>query len=268
MKNLENQTPTFESIWAKLQETSMLLTKSQADFKSKMKDLQYDIDCIRKDFDRLLKNLTEQIAKATKCNDDSAKVDVAYSNVLNIIENHSEIAFQNAWAKIQRELPVPEDISEAEAKHNRNINRMNKYRYYIDEDTGTLCFDGFYAEEYFLTAFKYGKKTFFGEKFEGIMNHFNTIGGYTYELIMFNDSAVAVIDFKNDDFETNIPKLLKKGADLRISFSDFQNHRLYFGMVAQTFDPKLEQECINNGIAIIKQIDGTVVINDAHLKVY
>jgi hypothetical protein len=35
-----------------------------------------------------------------------------------------------------------------------------------------------------------------------------------------------------------------------------------------SFYPDLEQECTNQGIAIIKQVGDTVVINDAHLKVF
>jgi hypothetical protein len=35
-----------------------------------------------------------------------------------------------------------------------------------------------------------------------------------------------------------------------------------------SFYPKLEQECENNGIAIIKQVGDNVIINDKHLKTY
>jgi hypothetical protein len=35
-----------------------------------------------------------------------------------------------------------------------------------------------------------------------------------------------------------------------------------------SFYPELEQECISEGIAVIKQIGDTVVINDEHLKIF
>jgi len=35
-----------------------------------------------------------------------------------------------------------------------------------------------------------------------------------------------------------------------------------------SFYPELEEECIEKGIAIIKQVGDTVVINDENLKVY
>jgi hypothetical protein len=34
------------------------------------------------------------------------------------------------------------------------------------------------------------------------------------------------------------------------------------------FYTELEEECINEGIAVIKQIGDSVVINDKHLKVF
>jgi hypothetical protein len=35
-----------------------------------------------------------------------------------------------------------------------------------------------------------------------------------------------------------------------------------------SFYPELEQKCINEGIAVIKQVGDTVVINDTNLKAY
>ena len=36
----------------------------------------------------------------------------------------------------------------------------------------------------------------------------------------------------------------------------------------QSFYPDVEKECVNQGIAIIKQVGDSVVINDEGLKVY
>jgi hypothetical protein len=35
-----------------------------------------------------------------------------------------------------------------------------------------------------------------------------------------------------------------------------------------SFYPELEQECIKEGIAVIKQVGDAIVINDKHLKVF
>ena len=175
--------------------------------------------------------------------------------------------FESVWAEIQRERPVPKVVSKEEAEYNRKIRKMKSYRYYFDDD-GLFCFDGFYTEEYFLTAFRHGKQTFFGEKFETIENHFNSIGGYTYDLIMYNDVAVAIINLEYTACEKAISDLLKKVEDIRSSFLAFNNHKVYLGLATMAFYPELEQECIKQGIAIIKQVGDTVVINDEHLKAF
>jgi hypothetical protein len=40
------------------------------------------------------------------------------------------------------------------------------------------------------------------------------------------------------------------------------------GLATMVFFPELEQECINQDIAIVKQVGYTVVIYDEHLKVF
>ena len=47
-----------------------------------------------------------------------------------------------------------------------------------------------------------------------------------------------------------------------------ETDRFYLGLAALTFEDHVEQNCIDQGIAVIKQVGDTVVINDEHLKVY
>jgi len=48
----------------------------------------------------------------------------------------------------------------------------------------------------------------------------------------------------------------------------YKDFRIYLGLASMSFYPELEEECIEKGIAIIKQVGDTVVINDENLKVY
>ena len=49
-----------------------------------------------------------------------------------------------------------------------------------------------------------------GEKFEEIENHFNSIGGVEFDLIMYNNTTVAIIKLNYGACKKNIPELLKK----------------------------------------------------------
>jgi hypothetical protein len=39
-------------------------------------------------------------------------------------------------------------------------------------------------------------------------------------------------------------------------------------LASLSFYPEIEEACLNNGIAIVKQVGESVVINDKNLKVY
>jgi hypothetical protein len=62
--------------------------------------------------------------------------------------------------------------------------------------------------------------------------------------------------------------VLKKAETFRILFPHYKEFKIYLGLASMSFYPELEQKCISKGIAIIKQVGDTVVINDTHLKVF
>ena len=175
--------------------------------------------------------------------------------------------FESVWALIQE---FNHYLSEKpkETDFDRKIGRMQKY-----------CNDNpdFYVEHYFLTAFEYGKKTYFGEEFDDIDNYLKGLKTKDiYNLVLFNKKTIAIIELKytvkeldySRTHEKLIPEVLKKPQAFRANFPDYQNHKIYLGLATNVFYPELEQECINKGIAIIKQVGDTVVINDGHLKVF
>jgi hypothetical protein len=183
------------------------------------------------------------------------------------MENTSN-TFEKVWAEIQRERPVPVIISEEEAEFNRKIRKAQERRYYFD-DNGSLCYDGFYTEEFFLTALKYGKRTYFGEKFDDIETQMKGMEtDDIFGIAMLNEGTVAIVETKFKAHENDIPKVLKKANTFRINFPDYQNHKIYLGLATMAFYPELEEKCTDNGIAIIKQVGDTVVINDKHVKAF
>ena len=191
MEQNQNQAPTFESVWALLQETAQLQKESRADFDRRMKES-------RADFDRRMKKMEETMG--------------AWSN------NH-----------------------------------------------------GSFAEEYFFNSFENGKRNFFGEKFDEIVKNLkNFWQGLKdeYDIVLYNHTSVALIEVKYKAHINDIPKVLKKAETFRILFPNYKDFKIYLGLASLSFYPELEEECINQGIAIIKQLGDTVVINDAHLKVF
>jgi transketolase len=130
---------------------------------------------------------------------------------------------------------------------------------------------GSFAEEYFFNSFENKKQNFFGEKFDeieknvkGIKKNFRD----EYDIMLINGKSVGIVESKFKAHLNDLPKVLRKAKTLKINFPEFNNHKIYLGLATLAFYPELEQECIEQGIAIIKQVGDNVVIHDAHLKTF
>ena len=128
---------------------------------------------------------------------------------------------------------------------------------------------GRFAEEYFFNSFAQGNQNFFGEKFDKMMQNKGGIKiDDEYDILLINGHSVGIVETKFKAHENDIPKVLRKAETFRVNFPDYQNHKVYLGLASMAFYPELEEKCIETGIAIIKQVGDTVVINDKHLKAY
>ena len=125
------------------------------------------------------------------------------------------------------------------------------------------------AEEYFFNSFERGKQNFFGEHFDKIVPNAKGINFEDeYDILLINGKAIGIIEVKFKANINDMPKILKKAETFRINFPEYKNHKIYIGLATLAFYQELEKECIENGIAIIKQVGDTIVINDEHLKAF
>ena len=133
---------------------------------------------------------------------------------------------------------------------------------------------GSFAEDYFYNSFKRGKRSFFGEKFDKMEKNVDTrkMLDYKvadeYDILLINGKSIGIIEVKFKAHKNDIPQVMKKVDTFRLNYPKFAGHQVYLGLASLSFSPAVEQTCIDHGIAIIKQVGDTVVINDKHLKVY
>jgi len=130
---------------------------------------------------------------------------------------------------------------------------------------------GCFAEEYFFNSFDEEQQNFFGEHFDEIEKNVKPkIKGFKdeYDIVMYNDKSVAIVEVKYKAHKNDIPKVLKKAETFRMFFPSYKDCKIYLGLASMSFYDELEQECIDQGIAVIKQVGDTVVINDTNLKVF
>jgi len=156
-------------------------------------------------------------------------------------------------------------LTEKQAETDKQLKRLA-------EITGGISNNqGFFAEEYFFNSFENGKQNFLGEKFDDIEKCVKGIKrGFKdeYDILLTNGSSVAIVEVKFKAHQNDIQKVLNKAKTFRINFPEYEKHQIYLGLASMAFYEDLEQECINQGIAVIKQVGDTVVINDEHLKAF
>ena len=238
MEQIQSQTPSFESVWALLKEAEQERKASSADFDRRLAesraDFEREMKKSRADFDRRMKE-AEQERKASS-------------------------------ADFDRRMKEADQRREASnAEYERRIKR-------IDDLTGSWANNhGSFAEEYFFNSFENGKQNFFGEKFDEIEKNLKNLWQGLkdeYDIVLYNHSSVAIIEVKYKAHTDNIPQVLKKADTFRILFPSYKDFKIYLGLASMSFPANVEEECINQGIAVIKQVGEAVVINDTGVKVF
>jgi hypothetical protein len=224
-----NQTATLESVWATIQETQRQMQANE----------------------RLL---TEKLAILTE----------------KLAETDEQL--KSSSAKFDREM------QESKAEFDR---RMQESKVKYEQEMKDLRIEiggignnnGDFAEEYFFNSFDRGQQTFFGEKFDRIEKKMH--GGEPnsefedeYDIVFINCKFIAIIEAKFKARKYHVLDTVDKARTFRVNHPEYANHQMYLGLASFVFDSEVEKRCIENGIAVIKQVGENVVIYDENLKVF
>ena len=247
MDNLKEQTPvTPESVLATVE---AILAKLSAEFNRRSAE-----------FDR---RSAEHDKRSAEFNRRSAEFDRRSAEFDRRSAEHDQRS-----ADFDRQLKQSRETFERELKQSRDDfdRRMKK----LSEQIGGLSNNhGLFAEEYFANAFQNGKKTFFGEKFDLFRKN---VPGFSYEdeydIVLLNGQSVGIVEVKYKVHDKDIANVIRKVKSFKINYPVYRNHRFFLGLASLVFAGKVEDVCVDSGIAVIKQVGDTVVINDGHLKVY
>ena len=221
---MTNQTqptvPTFETVWASLQETSKL----------------------QKENERLFKEQMAEIRQSWKESEKARK--------------ESEKARQESDARTEK---LKEDFWKSHKALQKELG-------------GVSNSNGAVAESYFINSFS-NTMSFAGQEYDAIDSNVKRkikklkLQG-EYDLVLYNCSSIVIIEIKYRADKDNVENLLHKAPVFKQLFPQYANYDFYLGLAALHFDSETEQESIKQGIAIIKQVGDSVIINDAHLKVF
>ena len=172
---------------------------------------------------------------------------------------------ESVWAAFRETDKLIKELSAKIDQVSTEIKNVN------DTVGGMQNSNGMFAEEYFFNSFNQGNTSFFGEKFNDIEPNVKGIKpGFKdeYDIVLINGKSVAIVEVKYRARLEDVSQVIKKANTFRVNFPDYQNHRVYLGFAALISSQRVEQECIKEGIAVVKQVGDTVIINDKHLKVF
>jgi hypothetical protein len=165
---------------------------------------------------------------------------------------------ETVWAILQ-------EVAQSQKETDRQIKELQKTVGGITNNQGS------FAEEYFFNSFESGQKNFFGEKFDEISKHLkNRWQGMEdeYDIVLYNHTSAAIVEVKYKAHINDIPAVLKKAETFRILFPQYKDFKIYLALASMSFYDGVEEKCKEEGIALIKQVGDTVVINDEHLKIF
>ena len=251
MRKSKNTVITPESVLLTVQETAArvtaevkeMLAASRAEFDLKMEKS-------RAEFER---SKAERDAEFERR---SAERDAEFER--------SKAEFERSKAEFERKDAA---LQKSFAKTERMIQNVNK------QIGGMANSHGEYAEEFFYNALRRRKRNMLGEHFDDIVrrNAVTINQGYEdeYDILLVNGQAVCVVEVKYKADSGDMPqRMLRKAQTFRVNFPQHKDKKVYLALAGMSFHPLTEKACINNGIAVIKQVGETMMISDQNLKTF
>jgi len=181
------------------------------------------------------------------------------------IENEREI--KEIFAESERQRKENERIlNEKFAETDKMMKNLNKQLGGMGNSNGDV------AESYFRNSFA-KRMSFAGQKYESISQNLSRKVRKLnlqdeYDLVLYNCTSVVIIEIKYKADKDDIEDLLKKALTFKKLFPEYANFELYLGLAGFSVNKKVEKEAVKQGIAVIKQVGDTMVINDKNLKVF
>jgi hypothetical protein len=173
--------------------------------------------------------------------------------------------------KVVKELA--EDAKRLRAERAEDNKRLRESMREMHREIGGIGkSNGGFAEEYIFNSLK-DNLNLFGEKFDRVAKNVpagtdNSNLDGEFDIVYYNCKAIAIVEIKYMARFFNVLETLDKVETFRINFPDYDNHKIYLAMAAMYFDKDVEEECTYQGIAVIKQNGGNLVINDKHIKAF
>jgi len=251
---------TFESAWALVQENAQSLKIMEKENKRERKERKESMKAMKEKEEMERKERKESM-KAMKEKEEMERKE--WKESMKAMKEKEEME-RKEWKESMKAMKAE---SEKEWEEFRaSMKAMQKELGGISKSNGEV------AESYFQNSFRESMQ-FAGQKFYGISpnlrkadDRLNLKG--EYDLVLYNCTSVVIIEIKYKSREKDVKELLEKMPTFKQLYPEYATYNLYLGIAALHVTSAAEKACIEQGIAVIKQVGESMVIVDTHLKVF
>jgi hypothetical protein len=185
---------------------------------------------------------------------------------MTTLTQNQELSFEGVWASLQESKRQIEQTTKVVEQTSRKVEEITRQIGGISNSNGEV------AESYFINSFE-KKPEFAGQKFEFVQGNVRKYSKKLnlrgeYDLLLYNGTSVAIIEIKYKAKKEDVEQVLKRIENFKLLFPHYANHAIYLGLAGLHVNISAEREAIKQGVAVIKQVGNTMVINDAHLKAF
>jgi len=229
MENIDKKPATPESVWEIIQELSLSIKESRAEFKQDLEDSRVRFE--------------QEIA------DSRAEFKQAMAESRAEFDRRSA-EFDRRSADSDRRIKNLDELIGGISKSNG----MFAEEFFLNAiEMGDKQLFGEHFDECYSLVKRYSKEN--QKKGE-------------HDILLVNGKSVAIVEVKYKARKEDIQKIINRLPNFRILFPEYKEHRIYLGLAALSFDKGVENESIKEGIAIVKQVGDMVVISDENLKTF
>jgi hypothetical protein len=181
--------------------------------------------------------------------------------------SNNPATLEGVWAAF---METDRLLKESQAKSEQEMAELRAEVKNVNAMIGGIAnSNGLFAEEYFVSSFDLSKHNLFGEHFDKIekkIKGFDAGFEDEYDILLINGKSVGIVEVKHRARLEDVAKVLKKAETFRVNYPKYKNHQVYLGLATLISSDRIEQECIKEGIAFVKQVGNSVVINEKNLK--
>ena len=261
MEHVEYPKATLESVWAAFREADRQREESYTKFMQGLAEsdarFEREMAASRAEFDKRMKEQEE--------------VDAKYK------QERAEAEAKRAEADAKRaeaDAKYKQERAEADVRFDKQSADFDRRMKNLNEMIGGVSnSNGMHAEEFFYNAINMGDKHLFGEHFDqcySLLKRYQKENQEKCEqdILLINGKAVAIVEVKYRARKEDVQKVVNRLPKFRALYPEYKDHRVYLGLAAMSFDRGVEKESAKEGVAIVKQVGDTMVVNDAYLKAF